>query len=336
MWVGAALVLALIGATTWQLLAGGSLHGLGDEVARQVMTLRLQRLATSACVGVSLAVGGVLLQSLLRNPLASPDILGPSAGASLAVMIAVYGVTLAGVSGARAEFGAVTWTAAPALAGALGTLALVYALSQRRGMVDPGALVIVGVIVSIMCGAGIMLVQHLMRGAGLTLGEVGLLVGAIGDAVPATHLIGVGACVLAVTIVAVWAGRSMDAAAMSDDEAHSVGVRLGVLRAGLFLGAGVLTTCAVVLAGPIGFVGLVCPHAVRLMLGARGVGALGLHRALIVGSALAGATLMIGADALVRSINLGAGRMPVGIVTALVGGVVFIALARASTTRWSA
>lgn len=316
------------------LLGGGDLEGLSEAARAQILELRLSRLVTAGIVGASLAMAGVVLQSLLRNPLASPDILGPSTGASLAVMLATYlsavVATGAGSGNGGGGFAGLQWTVGPALIGALATLALVYALSQRRGVVDPTGLIIIGVIVNVMCGSGIMLVQYLMWGVGMTFGEVGLLVGAIPDATPWERLALVGGVVLLVG-GGVWiTGRAMDAAVMSDDEAQSVGVRLGWLRAWLFLSAGVLTTAAVVLAGPIGFVGLICPHAVRLLLGlGRGGRAEGgVHRALLAGSGLCGAALMIGADALVRGVNLGSGRLPVGIVTALVGGAAFIVLLR--------
>ncbi len=317
-----------------------SAEGLSEAARSQIMELRLGRVATAAIVGAALALAGVVLQSLLRNPLASPDILGPSTGASLAVMLTVYVsavvATGAGSGGVGGEggggggFAGFQWTAGPALIGALATLALVYALSQRRGVVDPTGLIIIGVIVNIMCGSGIMLVQYLMWGVGMTFGEVGLLVGSIPDGTPWERLALVGGVVLLAGGGVWWTGRAMDAAVMGDDEARSVGVRLGWLRAWLFLAAGVLTTSAVVLAGPIGFVGLICPHAVRLLMGiGRGGHAEGgVHRALLAGSAMCGAALMIGADALVRSVNLGSGRLPVGIVTALVGGTAFIVLLR--------
>ena len=100
------------------------------------------------------------------------------------------------------------------------------------------------------------------------------------------------------------------------------------LRVVLFILAGALTANAVVLAGPVGFVGLVCPHVVRLLAGVT-------HRTLLIGSALAGAALVIGADAAVKSINLASGRMPIGVITALVGGPVFILLLRRDSGRIS-
>ena len=109
-------------------------------------------------------------------------------------------------------------------------------------------------------------------------------------------------------------------------QALSTGVPIARLRIALFLLSGVLTAVAVVLAGPVGFVGLVCPHIVRLLAGPA-------HRTLVLGSALAGATLIVAADAAVKAVNLGGGRMPIGVITALVGGPVFIVLLRRGTAR---
>src|SRR5436309_2130703 len=128
---------------------------------------RTQSALAGLIVGVCLAVGGVMMQALLRNPLASPDITGLSAGAGLAVMISIY-VARAG-GGPLIDGGAASlegWGAhtGPALLGSLAALAVVYSLSQRRGLVDPTALVLIGVVISVMCGAGIMLLQHLLPG----------------------------------------------------------------------------------------------------------------------------------------------------------------------------
>ena len=119
--------------------------------------LRLTALAVGVTAGVSLATSGVLLQALLRNPLASPFILGISAGAGLGVMVAMYITNVVGIPNAGPGSQML-----PALIGALGVLALVYGLSQRHGWLDPVSLVLVGVIISSICGALIMFFQHLV------------------------------------------------------------------------------------------------------------------------------------------------------------------------------
>lgn len=289
---------------------------LADTIQRQIDQLKALRIVMGAVVGAALAVAGVMLQCLLRNPLASPDLMGLGSGAGLGVTIAAYSAFLAGGLSAQISGGASSFAA---LLGASAALAIVYALSQRRGILDPVSLVLVGVVVSIMCSAGIVFFEHLLPDRGRAVSR--WLLGALNDDASAASVTLVAAVTLAGIIVGLVLGPWMDAAAMSEDEARSVGVRLGVLRAVLFAFAGLLTAAAVTLAGPVGFVGLVCPHVIRLAAGAK-------HRGLILGSALAGATLVVAADALVKGINLGAGRLPIGVLTSIIGGPILIAMIR--------
>ena len=307
----------VVGFAVWlRLLLGGG--GLTLPESAQIWELRGQRVVAGAVVGVALAVAGVMLQSLLRNPLASPDLLGLASGAGLAVMVAVWLAYQAGTGIARATSPMHAHSGA-AVVGSLVALAVVYALSQRRGFVEPISLILVGVIISIMCGAGTQLVAALLPDGGSA--ATRLIVGSLNDDETWGRLAAMGGVVLAGVALAVWLSPAMDAAALSDDEARSVGVRLGSLRVGLFLASGVLTAVAVMMAGMIGFVGLVCPHVVRLLAGPS-------HRVVVIGSALAGAALVIGADAGVKAVWMGTGRLPIGVVTALIGGPVFIWLLR--------
>lgn len=320
--VGAAFALAL----WWRLGVGGDGFALPEDPT--VWELRLLRAAAAAVVGAALAVGGVMLQSLLRNPLASPDLIGASSGAGLAVALAAYlghvasradaadgAAAVSRLGGALGGAGFAGFGAA-ALVGSLGALALVYVLSQRRGVVDPVTMILVGVIVSVICGAATLFVQRLMP-PGESLVVQRWMLGHVSDDLRLSAVVAGGAVVLVLTAVGVWFGGAMDASALGDDEARSVGVPLGMLRAVLFIASGVLTAAAVVIAGPIGFVGLVCPHVVRL-------GAGPAHRVVVIGSVLAGAALLVGADAGVKSFTVQTGRVPIGVLTALIGGPVFL------------
>ena len=285
---------------------GGFAFADSDQIAR----LRLIRVLAAAAVGCGLAGAGVMLQSLMRNPLASPDLLGLSAGSGLAVLVSAYVGYLA--------TGAMTPSAADpvaALVGAGAALAFVYSLSQRRGFIEPVTLILVGVVVSIVCGAGGALIRQLMPDGGFAVSR--LIVGRISDDLSMGMVVGVLAVMVGGVAVGAWLGPAMDASAMSDDEARSVGVPIGKLRMTLFMLSGVLTAGTVVLAGPIGFVGLVVPHAVRLQLGPS-------HRALIIGSALLGATAILLADTGVRLMPMSTGRLPLGVLTALIGGPIFL------------
>ena len=309
------VLLVLLGAAVAaRLLVGGPIEW-GSPRSSQILELRTHHVTLGAVVGASLGIAGVMLQSLLRNPLAAPELLGLASGAALAVTIVGYVGAVSGVAAAAAP----GQTGAAALAGSMGALALVYALSQRRGFVDPVSLVLVGVIVSVICGAATMFFARLMPDQGFQTAR--WTIGSLDEDAGWGKVAVVGAAASGAGVIGFALGRAMDAAALSEDEARATGVALGGLRLTLFIASGVLTAGAVVLAGPLGFVGLVCPHVVRLMAGPG-------HRVLVVGAAMAGATLVIAADAAVKALDFDHGRMPIGIFTALVGGPVFIALLR--------
>ncbi|MFG0282937.1 MAG: FecCD family ABC transporter permease [Phycisphaerales bacterium JB039] len=301
--------------------------GLAWPADPAILALRADRAAAGLIVGAALAGAGVMLQSLFRNPLAAPELLGLASGAGLTVSLAAYLGYRAGegVAPAASPFAA-------ALIGSLGTLALVYALGQKRGLIEPVALILGGAEDhpedhadqdqghGVILGAATALVRSLMppdESQSITI----WLFGTLSDELPRSRLWGAGIVTLLGVALAAWLGRAMDAMAMSADEALSVGVRVGRVRAMLFIASGVLTAAAVSIAGPIGFVGFVCPHVARLMMGPA-------HRPLAIGAAALGAALVIGADTLVRAIDLPSGRLPVGVVTALLGGPVLIAMLR--------
>jgi iron complex transport system permease protein len=287
-----------------------------------VWELRLTRTGAAAVVGAALGLAGVLLQCLLRNPLASPDILGLASGSGFAVMLAAY---LGFLAGRGSSLGPTT-SAAAALLGAAAALALVLLFARRRGGLDPITLILVGFVIGVIGSAGIMFLQHLMPDRGLLTSR--WLVGTIGDEITPPMLAAVAAATLALAALAHALAPAMDAASLGDDEARSVGVRLPRLRLILFAAAGTLTAGSVLLAGPIGFVGLVAPHLIRL-------GAGPAHRTLVVGAVLAGAAIVVFADALAKAIDLGAGRIPVGVLTAILGGPLFIwMLARRQYRGW--
>ena len=280
--------------------------------------LRGLRTVSGAAVGAGLSLAGVLLQCLLRNPLAEPATIGLTAGAGLGVTIAVYTHYLA--------TGGIVHYQSPVLAATLGSLAallVVGVLARRRGGLDPVSLILTGVVVSLIAGAGIVLVQHLLPDRGVAMGARWTL-GALSDETSWPWAIGVLALAALSTAAVSALGDTMDAASLGEDEARRVGVPLPTLRVGMFLLAGALTAGAVLLAGPIGFVGLIAPHLTRLLIGPG-------HRTLAPGAALLGAAVVIAGDAGVKIVDLGAGRMPLGVLTAMVGGPFFLWLLRSET-----
>lgn len=310
-----------------RLLIGNEICWPNDEILR----LRSFRLVSGLTVGAALSVAGVLLQALLRNPLASPYILGVSSGAALGWVAGKIGwvVVLGWVIGDAAWSGMLAGYLAilSPLAGALATLVVIYVLAQKRGQLDPLGLLLVGVIVNAINGAIIMFIHYRdPHGLGVDLNR--WMMGYINEGISWGVLWCMAGVVLCGILIAVVMGRSVDVATFSDAEAHALGLHLPRLRLGMFGLAGLLTAASVQLAGPIGFVGLVCPHIVRLMIGPR-------HTLLLIGGALAGGALVVGADTLIKLLDMGKGLMPLGVLMVVIGGPVFLWMLRGQLGRGS-
>jgi iron complex transport system permease protein len=319
----ASLAALLAIAALAHLYTGDPKGGLHLPESREILDLRLPRIIIAAIVGGSLALAGVLLQALLRNPLASPDLLGVTSGAGLGVTVAAFAASLA--SEATAASPAVQTIAA--LLGAGMTLTVILLWTHRRGGIDVVGLVLVGVIVGMTCSGVTMLLHHLLpdRGVNARAWFFGSINEDLPNALLATCVLALGLCL----VVSLASARAIDAACLGEDESRSVGVRLGRLRIVLFAASGVLATSAVVLAGPIGFVGLIVPHAVRMVLGPP-------PRPLLSGATRAGAAPVIAADAAVSAFPLDrGGRLPIGVVMAIIGGPLFLILLRSTLRRAS-
>jgi iron complex transport system permease protein len=277
----------------------------------QYFLYRIVPLISALIVGAGLGVSGMGLQVLLRNPLASPWILGLSSGAGLGVMSNLYFEYTYGMSFIGSQ-------SIAAVLGAIVALSLVYVLSRRRGGIDPMTMVLVGVVISVLCGAGIMILQHAvpmgLRGAFTT-----WLMGSLPEVESWGKLSILGGITFFGIVIIAWWGPTLDAACLSDDEATSVGVDLPSIRRKLFITSSVLAAIGVILAGPIAFVGLIAPHGARLLLS-------GSHRVLTITTAICGALLLICADDIRQLVDLGSGRLPIGIVTSVFGGIVFLVL----------
>lgn len=300
------LTLSFVLIAFLRLIAGTEQWGMSED--SYINALRFRRVWTGSLVGSSLAISGVLLQSLLRNPLAAPDLMGLSAGAGFAVTLTMF------ITGTALSVGGAS---IPALIGAVTVLALVYMLSKRQGIIDPVTMILIGVIVSVILGAATMLVAAQMPDRGF--GTSRWMMGHLREDLNTTHLLASSIAVLFVLIIALIRARSYDAGALPNDEAASVGLNIKRIRLEQLLGAGILTTISIILAGPIGFVGLVCPHIVRVLIGPR-------HNTLLIASTILGASMVVGADVVTRAIETDAGRIPIGVLTALIGGPAFLLL----------
>ncbi|MGD1916411.1 MAG: FecCD family ABC transporter permease [Phycisphaerales bacterium] len=303
------LVLMLLGLILRLVIEPGGRLGLpGDGV---IWGIRLDRALAAIIVGVALGAAGVALQAMLRNPLASPDLLGMSAGAVLAV-------TLGRALGIGVPDGAA------ALVGAIGALGLVLLLGRRRGQIEPVTLILVGVALAIGLGSLASAVRALLPPSARP--EGAWMFGTLSDGLTTPRLALAGAVAIAGVVWIAARGRGLDAAAMGEDEALRTGVPLRRLRLEMLLVAGGLTAVAVVLAGPIAFLGLVCPHLVRLVIGPR-------HGTLVIGAAMAGATLMLLSDSVVRVVPLETGRLPTGVVVAVLAAPALIVILRSQVSR---
>lgn len=289
--------------------------------APEILSLRLESILGALLLGAVLGLSGLALQTLLRNPLASPFVLGVSSGAGFGVAcVLAAGYLLAiPVASFGGELGG-------AVVGSLATLLLVAWLGRARAGGDPTTLVLSGVIIGAIFSAGTMLVEQLVP-HGLRGDLLSWMAGRLPELPSRAAFWSLVAAAAIGWAVLSRGASALDVACLSDDEAASSGVDLARLRRVLFLVGGVLAAVAVAYAGPIGFVGLIGPHIARRLVGAR-------HALLVTGSALAGAAVLLSADLLRQVLDLGTGRLPVGVVTALAGGPAFLWLLRRG--RWNA
>jgi len=320
-WVVIGLV--LVGALVARLLIDATGVGWPDhDNAQYVIDVRIQRAVVAVLVGVALSVSGVALQALLRNPLAEPYILGLSTGAGLGIIVQSYIAAQLGNLAAGPQW-------AGALLGTALTLVVVFLAGRRRGVIDRLGLLLVGVVLSTINGAAIMLLNYLAGPGGVRDNLMMWMMGLLRDE-PLGWAEAVAALVVSSALVLLlWQGRAMDVSTLDDDEAAALGVNVGRMKLLLLVTASVLTATAVLIAGPIAFIGLIAPHLARVLLGPT-------HRPLLIGAALLGAALLVWADVAsewVAYLYQSMGRMPVGIFTALIGGPVFLWLLRPQLGR---
>jgi iron complex transport system permease protein len=303
---------ALVGekAVSLQRVFAAPAAAAGENIDREILLgVRLPRVILAAVVGAALACSGIALQAILRNPLAEPYILGISSGAGLGVIIAIiFGVT------------STLWAGSPvalfALGGAVGTVWLVWWVGRFTAKSQPTSLLLAGVVVNAFFSAVIMFLTSIAKSDQLQ-STVFWLMGNITGKDTATLTIG-SACILAGVIALSAISNRLNVITFGDDQARSLGVNPGATRFAAFAFAAFITAVAVSLSGLIGFVGLVVPHAVRLVLGPD-------HRQLLPLGAISGAAFLVVADTIARTI-IAPAQLPVGVITAIAGGPFFLLL----------
>ena len=284
-------------------LAGG---GEARSLAATLIDLRLSRALVAFVTGAALSLAGVMMQALLRNPLADPYVLGISAGASVGALAALMCMC------------AIWIVDASAFAGAVSVSMMLYLFARRDlrgGTAAEGGtsvLLLTGVILSSACMAMVTLMLSIApesRLRSMIFWMIGDLAGSPLRLMPWLVLAGG-------LLFALRSARSLNVLALHAEAAATLGIRVGAVRKGLFFCSGLLTASAVTSAGSIGFVGLIVPHALRFACGPD-------HRLLIPAATLAGGTFLVLADTLARTI-IAPLQLPVGVVTALIGAPVFL------------
>ena len=283
-------------ADTIAVITGG-----GEPLHRtMLLELRLPRALSAFAVGGLLSVAGALMQVLLRNPLADPYVLGLSGGAAVGALLAMLaGLGVALVSGA-------------AFIGALVSTAIVFGTAHGTGSWTPTRLLLTGVVVAAGWSALISFLLAISPATELP----GMLFWLMGDLANATQPLPPLLVLLVVVAVAIPFGRSLNVLARGPQQAASLGVAVRRLEWTVYLSAALITATAVTVAGSVGFVGLIVPHMLRLLIGYD-------QRLLLPASALAGGTLLVLADTMARTI-IAPEQLPVGVITALLGVPIFL------------
>lgn len=286
-------------------------HPAGDQT---LWAIRFPRVAMAALVGAGLAVSGLLMQAIFGNPLAEPGVIGISAGAAVGAGVSiVFGLTV---------FGSWTTAALAFVAGLIATL-VVYVMSRADGKTEVVTLVLTGIAVNAIAGAGIALLTFLgdtQSREQIVFWQLGSLAGSRWD-----QVVIVAPVILLGVIVALFVSHKLNLLSLGERNARHLGVNVELLRIAVIVFVALLVGASVAFAGIISFVGLVVPHLMRMILGPS-------HRQLVWASVLGGALLLTLADLAARTI-VPMADLPIGMLTALVGGPFFFWLLRRTRKR---
>jgi iron complex transport system permease protein len=309
------LLAVLVLACLLGVLTGPVRFSLTDLWSLGILQRRAERVAMAVAVGAGLSIAGVVFQSLLRNPMADPYVLGVSSGAAFgAAMALILGLAALG-----------PWTVpGMAFAGALATIVLVHALARTpSGAVPTETLLLAGIVVNSVLSSGLMFLISVSPSQ-VVHGVVWWLLGSLEVGGNLRMLVMVFAVVGGGLVASIVWSRDMNVLSLGDEPAAHLGVDVRRSRRFMFTVASLVTAATVAACGMIGFVGLIVPHAVRLAIGPD-------HRRLVPASALLGAAFLVLADCAARSLRAPE-EMPIGVVTSLLGGPVFLFMLR---KRWT-
>jgi iron complex transport system permease protein len=299
-------------AVLWSALTGRA-HGLPANVEAVVLNIRLPRIAAALLVGASLAGAGSAYQGLFRNPLVSPDILGVSSGAALGAVIGIF---------LSLDVYAIQ---ACAFAGGLVAVVLVYLIgSAARGRDPRLALVLAGVVIGALFGAGVSLLKYLADPYNQLPAITFWLLGSLASTNRA-DILGSAPLVMLGLVPLVLLRWRMNLMSLDDEEARALGVPTGILRLIIVAAATLMTAAVVSISGIIGWVGLVIPHAARFLVGPN-------FARLLPASMLLGAAYLLAIDTLARS--LAAIEIPLGVLTAVVGTPFFLWILAGVRRSW--
>ncbi|MFA5271411.1 MAG: iron ABC transporter permease [Candidatus Omnitrophota bacterium] len=307
LWISIALILAAI----FGVIKGPvnlNLFELFSGENSQILHLRLARVLLAIISASGLAVSGIILQAILRNPLAEPYLLGTSSGAGL---LAVGAVVL-GVSTLYIPFAA--------FLGAILSTLLVYSLSRKSGRLGVESLILSGVIVSIACSAIIVFLLSMSNKEALH-GITWWLWGSL-EVFDYKLLFTVSIIVILGIFTAIFFSKELNAISLGEEEALHLGINVELLKKILLFLVALITAAIISVCGIIGFVGLIIPHTARLIVGPN-------HKALIPVSCLISATFMVLCDIISRTL-FSPSEIPIGVVTAIIGAPVFIILLKRS------
>lgn len=313
--ISALEAIRIIGARLFQTSAEGVPAGVDTTI---LLDIRLPRILLAGLVGGTLAMVGVTLQALLRNPLADPFVIGISSGTALGVVCFL-------LTGLNISFWGMTASPLFGFLGGLLTLYFLYRLSQVHGRIFVQTLLLGGVILNAMLSAIIMFITYMVD-ANKVMGIVYWLMGNVGS-LDFKALFAVAVYAAIGMSVLLKSARGLNLLALGDETAVTLGLDAERTKRTAFIASALLTGAVVSVSGLISFVGIMIPHVLRYLIGPD-------HRLLLPASVLGGAIFLMAADTLARSL-IPPTEIPVGVITALCGGPFFLFLLWRGRTRYS-